>query len=192
MLIVCEGSKTECQYFDEIRKINRIPTAHIKIIHGGVTQPMQIVEFAKAEFEKQRAFDSVYAVFDRDAHLTYNDALIKAASFNNRLINDEAKKIDFFAVPSVPCFELWLLLHFENTQAFFDRHEPIQKLKNYITGYDKGMKGIYATTQDSLPTANLRAQGLRSRFTAEAGIDAFTDVDLLVEKLKSIVLTSNR
>jgi hypothetical protein len=31
VLIVCEGEKTEPQYFEEIRKINRVPAVHVRV-----------------------------------------------------------------------------------------------------------------------------------------------------------------
>ncbi|MBN9277772.1 MAG: RloB domain-containing protein [Hyphomicrobium sp.] len=45
--------------------------------------------------------------------------MTRAEQLDNTLRNDEKKLVRFFAVPSVPCFELWLLLHFENVLAFF-------------------------------------------------------------------------
>ena len=40
---------------------------------------------------------------------------------------------------SSPCFEYWLLLHFEYTSApFNDCDNTIKKLKNHLPDYDKG------------------------------------------------------
>jgi len=96
--------------------------------------------------------------------------------------------VRFFAVPSVPCFEFWLLLHFDNVQAYFDRSEIYRRLSGRLPGYNKGMEGTFAATEQHLPTASGRAVRLRARFSARAGDEPHTDVDRLVEKLRTIVV----
>ena len=44
--------------------------------------------------------------------------------------NDEGTKASFEAVASVPCFELWLLLHFEDVYAPIHRTEAAERLRN--------------------------------------------------------------
>jgi len=71
ILIVCEGEKTEPNYFEEIRREYRIHTANVRVLPSEAgTNPMQIVQFAEDTFRKSgKAFDKVFAVFDRDDHL---------------------------------------------------------------------------------------------------------------------------
>ena len=82
ILIVSEGSKTEPLYFEEIRIDQRIPAANIAVSPGDWgTEPIQVVQYARQLFEQgdkqkgiePRAFEQVYAVFDRDDHRTYLD-----------------------------------------------------------------------------------------------------------------------
>jgi hypothetical protein len=186
VLIICEGEKTEPLYLDDIRISNRIPTTHIVIAHGGVTEPRQIVDFAEREFKARRTFDYVFAVFDRDQHLTYLSALDRAVALDGTLRNDEGKLIPFKAIPSVPCFEIWLLLHFEDVHAFWHRAEVYQRVRGYIPGYEKGSRGVYALTEASLAQASQRAERLRERFNARTGDDPISDVDILVSLLRSI------
>jgi hypothetical protein len=188
VLIVCEGEKTEPLYLDDIRRANRIPTTHIVIAHGGVTEPRQIVDFAEREFRANRAFDRVFAVFDRDQHLTYISALDRAAALDGTLRNDDGTLVPFKAVPSVPCFELWLLLHFEDVHAFWHRSEVYQRVRGHIAGYEKGSHGVYARTEASLAQAAQRSERLRERFDPRTGEDPVTDVDILVSLLRSIRL----
>jgi hypothetical protein len=188
VLIVCEGKKTEPQYLEEIRKINRVPPVHVRVVHAGRTQPRQIVDDAEALFNESREYEHVYAVFDRDDHATYHNALTRAEQLDNTLRNDEKNLVRFFAVPSVPCFELWLLLHFENVLAFFSRNEILAKLRAYLPGYDKGMAGTYAATEDHLAVASQRAARLREDHSPHTGTDPYTDVDMLVAKLRTIVV----
>lgn len=187
VLIVTEGSKTEPIYFEDIRKQMRIPSAHIEILHSEFgTQPRQIVDFAHEHFLKTREFEKIYAVFDRDDHTTYADALKRAKQLDKSLRNDERKLVDFEAVPSVPCFELWLLLHFEDVFAFTHRREVIGKLSARVSGYAKGAGGIYARTEALILDATRRASHLRTMFTADSGEEPYTDVDKLVATLRGL------
>ena len=81
ILIVTEGAKTEPLYFEEIRKQRRISSAHIEVLHSSLgTEPRQVVESAHRRFSETKQFDCVFAVFDRDDHRTYAEALEKACA----------------------------------------------------------------------------------------------------------------
>ena len=47
------------------------------------------------------------------------------------------------AVASVPCFELWLLLHFEDVLAQLQRHDALERLKAHHPATKKGGGGHY-------------------------------------------------
>lgn len=139
ILIVSEGSKTEPNYFREIRAAHRLNTANVEVQPSQLgTEPIQVVQYAKALFEagdrhkqiQPRAFERVYAVFDRDDHLTYFDALKFAESLDGKLRNDAKQLVSFMAITSVPSFELWLLLHYEDIQAPIHRDEVMHRLKH--------------------------------------------------------------
>lgn len=107
ILIVTEGAKTEPLYIEEIRKQKRISSAHVEVVHSELgAQPRQVVDSAVAKFAETKAFECVYAVFDRDDHHTYADALARVRQFDKTLKNDERKAMRFYAVPTVPYFEL--------------------------------------------------------------------------------------
>jgi hypothetical protein len=185
ILIVTEGAKTEPLYFEDIRKQKRISSAHIEVVHSPLgTQPRQVVDAAVAKFLQSKAFERVYAVFDRDDHQTYADALVRARQLDKTLKNDERKAVRFFAVPTVPCFELWLLLHFQDVLAFNHRTEIVAKLRARIANYAKGATGIYALTEQTFGAAQARAVHLRGQFQPDGGVDPYTDVDRLVATLR--------
>jgi hypothetical protein len=189
ILIVCEGSKTEPLYLDDIRKQLRIPTADVKVIHSANgTEPRQVVDSAEQMFLASRNFDLVVAVFDKDDHLTYNNALSRAAALDQTLRNSDRKPVGFKAVPSVPCFELWILLHFQDIHAFWHRNDVIAAVSNEgrLPDYRKGSIGIYATTENRIPEATARAEYLRTQFNPATGTDPYTDMDWLVGKLRSL------
>ncbi len=85
ILVVSEGSKTEPNYFKEIRAEYRLHTANVEVQPSQLgTAPIQVVKYARQLFEEgdrhkripRRAFEQVYAVFDRDDH----DPLFRAVA----------------------------------------------------------------------------------------------------------------
>lgn len=188
MLIVTEGTKTEPDYFDEIRVENRVGTAYIMAIPADGTQPLKVVTYAEKKFKETKAFDHVFAVFDRDSHPidSYQNALAKAAALNGTLKNTEGKPVSFTALPSVPCFEYWLLLHYQNQGAFVERDVIYQRLRGYWPQYAKGVANVYAHTSPNFAAAKERAVAIRRQFAPESGTESYTKIDVLVDLLKTI------
>jgi len=191
ILIVSEGSKTEPQYFNEIRSAYRLHTANVEVrpCETG-TAPIQVVEYAHDLFVngdthkriQPRAFEKVYALFDRDDHDSYFPALGKAHSLDGKLRNDSKKAVQFQAIASIPCFELWLLLHFkEDIAAPIHRDEVVTRLKRHISGYDKGVNGTFAATSGNLPTAIQKAEQLAQAYNAHTDPMPYTGVVELVK-----------
>ncbi|MBN8510599.1 MAG: RloB domain-containing protein [Burkholderiales bacterium] len=193
LLIVCEGAKTEPLYLGEIRQQLRLPSANVQVqpaIHG--TEPLSIVEYAERLFtDGQRAlgihtrsFDRVVVVFDRDEHHTYHTALQRVAALSGRLENDERVKVPFEAVVSVPCFELWLLLHFEDVFAPLHRDEALARLRAHVAGYAKGRGSYWAVTRERLDVATARTEALQAAgHKAEDGTQPYTNMHALVHRL---------
>ncbi|MEY3445777.1 MAG: hypothetical protein RIR45_532 [Pseudomonadota bacterium] len=195
ILIVSEGSKTEPLYFGEIRQHFRLHTANVQVQPSGFgTQPLQVVEFAEQLFLKgdaskgiaPRAFEQVYAVFDRDDHATYYAALSKAAALNKKLKSELGATVRFEAVASVPCFELWLLLHFEEVLAPLHRSQVYVRLSQHLVTYSKGQVGQFAATRQHLARATERAVQLAAQHNAHDGQQPFTDIYRLVDVLTSL------
>jgi hypothetical protein len=100
--------------------------------------------------------------------------------------NSEGAKVAFKAMASVPCFEFWLLLHFEDVQAFYAGGVIYDRLRGHLPGYHKGREGTYAATSGRLATATARAVNLRRHYTASHGSQPFTEMDVLVALLRSL------
>ena len=195
ILIVSEGSKTEPNYFREIRTAHRLHTANVEVQPSEWgTSPLQVVQYAKELFacgnrQKQiqpRAYEQVYAVFDRDDHGSYFEALSLATSLNGKLKNDARQPISFKAIASVPSFELWLLLHYEDIQAPIHRVEVMQRLKRHMPGYEKGASSAFAMTRDRLAIATQRAQVLADKFSAYTDPEPYTAIAELVTLLTTL------
>ncbi|AGX86642.1 RloB family protein [Candidatus Symbiobacter mobilis] len=192
ILIVSEGSKTEPSYFGEIRHAYRLHTANVAVHPSELgTAPIQVVRYAKELFEfgdkhkniQQRAFEQVYAVFDRDDHGSYFDALQVAESLDGKLKNDNKQFVRFQAIASVPSFELWLLLHYEDIQHPLHRNEVMRRLKIHIPGYEKGATRAFSMTRERLSVATQRAKALAAQFNARTEPEPFTAIVELVELL---------
>lgn len=211
ILIVSEGEKTEPNYFKEIRNKYRLKTAHVGIEPSGYgTEPMQITQYAENLFKqgdshkkiKPQSFEQVYIVFDRDNHKTYFNALSYIDALDkNKILNDLGEPVRFYAIASIPCFEFWLLLHFEEVQHWLHRDDVYKKLKFYLPDYEKGKDNTFSATQAYLVIAKNRAKALvqyregddkdkdkkntqaANRYTDN---EAYTHVWVLVEALESL------
>lgn len=192
LLIVCEGEKTEPRYLHEIQQAYRLATAHVQVLHSQFgTEPQQVLDYALAVFkegDRERGihageFDRIVVVFDRDEHLSYHAALDKAAALSGKLRNDNRTAVPVDVVASVPCFELWLLLHFEVVHAPLHRHEALNRLKSHLPGYEKGSEGHWAATQARLDDAMQRAKNLADVTTAHDGNQPYTAMHELVSLL---------
>ncbi|MDR1967866.1 MAG: RloB family protein [Burkholderiaceae bacterium] len=191
ILIVSEGSKTEPNYFTEIRAWHKLHTANVAVRPSELgTTPIQVVQYAQHLFQngdphphrriQKRAFEQVFAVFDRDDHDSYVDALRLAESLDGKLRNDAKQPVRFRAIASVPSFELWLLLHYEDIHAPMHRDEVLHRLRQHYSGYEKGVTGVFAATKGRLEEAMQRARVLATRFSAHTAPEPFTAAAELV------------
>ena len=189
VLIVCEGEKTECNYFEEIRRKAKIPSAHVHVLPSDLgTDPRKVVRSAEEAFGKNgRAFERIYAVFDRDDHPQYGTAIQMAVAKNQRLKNDEKQLVVFEAIVSVPCFELWLLLHYADVRSWMHRDVVLNKLRTHIPDYEKGMPNLFTLTESLLSVSTGRARALKINHQRIPGEELYTDVHELVDYLTSLV-----
>ena len=91
--------------------------------------------------------------------------------------------MSFHAIASVPSFELWLLLHFENIQAPMHRDDVLRQLRLHLPHYQKGAGQVFAATRERLQTASRHAEALSQRNNALTDPEPFTAVAGLVSAL---------
>jgi hypothetical protein len=113
VLIACEGAKTEPNYIRALQVAYGLSSINIRILPPPRNDPMSIVEFVISQLRDDTEIDRGYCIFDRDQHANFAAAMRRvrqsALAKNGRLI----------AVPSVPCFEVWVLLHYRySTSAY--------------------------------------------------------------------------
>jgi hypothetical protein len=187
VLIVCEGAKTEPNYFKGLRSAFGLNPMNIVIAdkkHG--LDPKGLVEYAVEEYKKDHDFNDVFCVFDRDKHTTYNAALDKISAF---LMKKGAK---LHPITSTPCFEIWLLLHFTYTTRSFcaacddsNCELVMSELKQYMPDYKKGAKDIFIN-DERLDIAIKYAKQL-DEFHSTSGTDnPSTKIYQLVERLREL------
>lgn len=160
ILIVCEGEKTEPNYFAGARDYYKLNTANVEVCGECGSDPVSVVSFAKQRYREERdagdAFNKVFCVFDRDTHPNYAQALNAIAS--------AAPKDTFIAINSVPSFEYWLLLHFiYSTKPYLalprksSGEQVLDDLRQYFPDYAKGKQSVFATCIEQLEFAKANA-----------------------------------
>jgi hypothetical protein len=181
-LIVCEGTVTEPHYFREVRRLER-GMVDLEIVSGGV--PKTLVERA---VEKQRAsdreatrrgndnlrYDQVWCVFDIDEHPFVPEA------------RQTARDNAIHVAVSNPCFELWLLLHFQDQTAHVERDRVARVCRKHMPGYDKtpDCDKLMPLLQEAIARAIQLDKWQESR--DNAGGNPSTGVYQLVQQIKAV------
>jgi hypothetical protein len=191
-LIVCEGTKTEPHYLHELLNDVGIRPQVVRIAPNDGVSPDRVVAHAVALYKEDAlagdAYDTVYCVFDRDRHTTFDAAV-------QRTLDLSAEGKSFVAITSTPCFEFWLLLHFGySAQPFHpagkksvgDQVISALKTKQGFAKYGKGQKGIYGQLKGKLDDALAHAERLRNQGMATGSINPATDVDQLVLAIRAL------
>lgn len=192
VLIVCEGEKTEVNYFDSLRKAYRLNTANVVIMPSEKgSAPISVVDYAIEVGSSTFGIDKVFCVFDRDEHNSYYQALDKINHY--KLKRNAINKPKYKAIISSPCFELWLLLHFTFTTKNFSKtgnksasENLIAELRKYLPEYAKNEKNLFLQINRHTEVAIKNAKHLKIE-NEKAGIsEPFTDVFELVDFLVNL------
>ena len=121
-LIVCEGEKTEPNYFNSFpKKVGKV-IYDIEFEGGGISTIKVVEKAMEIRKNSKQKYDRVWAVFDRDS--------FNAASFNGAIAKAEANNI--YCAWSNQAFELWYLLHFHNRITTMNRDEYKSALEEAI------------------------------------------------------------
>lgn len=108
LLIVTEGQQTEVQYFQgpaQYLKTSGVSVRGIRI-KGVGSDPSRVLKTAREIGADDTAdYDEVWAVVDVDDHATLDQALTAA------------RRASIPMVVSNPCFEIWLVWHYQDCSA---------------------------------------------------------------------------
>lgn len=167
ILIVCEGSKTEPNYFRGLLKWAALRAVSVVVIGEQCeSAPISVFKYAEKRFAEDGGYDEVYCVFDRDRHPTFDAAVEACQSHRSKV---------FTAVSSYPCFEFWVLLHFKYTRAPFVAQGPlspgdvvVKAVKAEWPAYSKGMADAFPRLHENGKTSTAIAHARRARSDADA------------------------
>ncbi|ERT09111.1 rloB-like family protein [Lyngbya aestuarii BL J] len=173
-LIVCEGEKTEPNYF----KSFPIPEEWLDI-YGIGDNTLGIVRKALL-LKKEGNYDQVWCVFDRDS--------FPAQKFNRAI--ELAGKNNINIAYSNEGFEIWYLLHFN----FYDTAIPRREYKRMLSQlldhrYQKNSETIYEELKNRQADAIRNAKKLLAQYPSPHPVrdNPSTTVHLLVEQLNRFI-----
>ncbi len=159
--VLTEGAVTEPSYLAQWERGNR--RVRVEFAESGMA-PLSLVQRARdhqqANSRSHRGgrgvdFDEIWCVFDVDQHPNLAQAI------------NEARQSGIGVALSNPCFELWLVLHFEELSAHIDRRAAQRRARDL--GATDG-KHLDPNNLDALLSgyedAKDRAQQLRDRHIA--------------------------
>ncbi|MBN2736053.1 MAG: RloB domain-containing protein [Spirochaetales bacterium] len=149
LLLVVEG-ETEQIYFNQLKADLRVTNLSIEPKIAPRKDPLNIVERAVLENSK-KDFDYTWCIFDLDTISSNPDRYEKALKLS--------KQKKFYLAESLPCFELWYLLHFRFTTKAYDNCAMLIKdLCKNIDDYCKEQqylkkKNLYLHLKNKIPQA---------------------------------------
>lgn len=137
-LIVCEGERTEPNYFNALAGGRNSKVLSVEVLGEGQST-CRLVRTAIEERDKSMIeYDRVWVVFDKDDFNDFNEAIALA------------QKNDICSAWSNEAFELWYYLHFQYLDTPISRSQYIDALEREIRkhvpeySYQKNDKGTYA------------------------------------------------
>ena len=139
ILIVCEGTKTEPQYFNAMKSKLHL----ISLVVAGKhckSEPDKIIKHAielkkKASESPDTKYEHVWCILDVEAPNPHA-SLEKAIS--------TAKENDIKLALSNPCFEYWCILHFKKTSRKFQKSKDVKDYwKKLCTSHKKDLKDTF-------------------------------------------------
>ncbi|TAE49877.1 MAG: RloB domain-containing protein [Bacteroidetes bacterium] len=194
-LIVCEGEKTEPNYFLAWkRKLPRGVVEYIEIEGKGANTLSLVGQAERIRSRKEaargRSFDFTWAVFDRDS--------FPSDHFDNAIHKCEQLKPPIRSIWSNEAFELWFLLHLEFVNTGMKREDYKSRIEQWLSSrmgipfsYEKNRADMYEILQrygneaQAIKWAQqLEASHTGSRFSSH---NPCTKVHLLIGELNKLI-----
>ncbi|CAM1654512.1 RloB family protein [Bartonella apis] len=199
-LIGCEGSKTERLYFERLIHELGLTSVDIEIVNDCGSAPISIynavVERVKEEAGSEAHFDEAFCVFDHDTHESFDEVCNNIKNKTNNSKRKDANNCEIQAITSTPCFEIWLMLHFNySTQPILAKRGKscgeIAKIHmKKIGGFEK-YDGTLTGKQldllmEKIDQAIKNAEKLNRYNSSNNSSNPSTDVYILVDKMKKL------
>lgn len=170
ILVVCGAEATEPAYFEGLKRARRNPAVTIKI-KAKRGDPEAVVKYAAGMRDRaEGTHDEVWCVVDVDEF-----DLDKAVA--------AARRLRVNLAISNPCFEFWLLLHFEGCSAPLTCYGDVAKrLVKHVPEVSKSALR-FSDYDHGVESAVLRAKKAKVEPGAEHNLNPSTGVWALVEKI---------
>lgn len=153
ILILCEGEKTEPNYFNSIKLKYRLSNVNIRGL-GSNTDTI-----TKTAIKHHKDYSQVWCVFDRDSFTAHHF---------NRAFQMVTKYKNIHIVYSNEAFELWYLLHFNYYNTGISRAQYCDILSRLLgKEYKKNSTEIYDLICDREYTAIKNAKRLLGSYSNE-------------------------
>lgn len=184
------GAKTETSYFRGLKTASRLTNVVVRPSRAGQPGPRGLGERARDELRNDPGWDEIYCVLDHDGRdSAVGELEMKVAVLNRRNRSTRVEMI----LPD-PCFEYWLLLHFELTDRPFAAvgkgrtacDAVIAARRRHCPEYSKNEPRIYEQFQEHVDTAVSNAERLEGLKTASPAHSPRTGVGRLVHRLRKI------
>lgn len=168
--VVVDG-ETEFWYIQMLKRNEKLISVDLK---PEIPQKKKLSEQYSKVIDLSKDYDKVYWIIDfdvinketREAKRGAKTALQELKEYSNNI--ERNYKNIVIVIVNNPCFEYWLLLHFEATSKFYSSYdELIRQLKRYLSDYEKSQnyytkqnKDIYLRLASKLPDAITNAKRL--------------------------------
>ncbi|MDE2988503.1 MAG: RloB family protein [Chloroflexota bacterium] len=181
ILILCEGQKTEHVYFAALKVEMRLSSVRVWR-PSKVRGPRGLTRAADDARLNDPGLDEIWCVLDQDGR---EEEVRQFAAWHDRTSRRRGgPRIE--AVISDPCFEYWLLLHFEYTTRPFDKvggcEQSTRMLRRHVNDYRKGDRRFFESLRGLRDTAIENAER-----AARAGPSPGTDIGRLIQRLRELV-----
>lgn len=177
LLISSEGSVIEPSYFKYFKRKSKKYTIETpsKRYRSAPRQVLERVEDHFKEYNRKKG-DAVYLVLDRD-------------QWNEGDLNDVLRKCrekGYLLVVSNPCFEYWLLLHFEETSKLKSLNNCGKcktRLRKHLPNYRKRlvMRNLERSIVDAISRAEQQDQPLCDDWPKTRGTTVYRLVKVIVD-----------
>lgn len=177
-LIVCEG-ETEQEYFEAVRVRYGLSTAEVVVAENTVgSAPKSVVQCAEKKCAERGGYDKVFCVMDRDGHESFDQARATIKTLAGR----KRKPLPIEEAVSIPCFEVWVLLHFERADPPFNRCiDVIERIRSqHLPDYKKADRAVIQQLMQRIDDAVSNARWLETR-AAHNNHNPFTSLHKVVQ-----------
>lgn len=193
ILIATEDEKSARTYFERVRDALRSHRVVVLADHIG-SDPNSVVEAARQARDARREehrrgladpFDEVWVVFDTEGPQNAQRRKAALAAI------DRARQSNIRTAVSNPCFEFWILLHFEwCVQVFLNGDAVCRKLRqDHLPGHSKS-RDVFSDTWDRVEVATQRAEQIfrercQGEYSHPCECHPCTEIYLLIKSLLS-------